>query len=77
MSAFPQTIENGALELAPHKVIFYLLELAGQLHSYYNKHKVITDDLTLSHARLSLIRALQGGLKNGLDIVGLGAPEKM
>jgi len=77
LSAFPRTIENSALELAPHKVIFYLLELAGQLHSYYNKHKVMTDDKALGHARLWLIRALQVVLKNGLDIVGLGAPEKM
>ncbi len=77
MSAFPQTIENSALELAPHKVIFYLLDLAGQLHSYYNKHKVMTDDQALCKARLYLIRALQIVLKNGLDIVGLTAPEKM
>jgi arginyl-tRNA synthetase len=77
MSAFPATIESGALELAPHKVIFYLMELAGQLHRYYNKHKVITDDIPLSRARLCLIKALQVVLKNGLDIVGLSAPKRM
>ncbi len=77
LSTFPATIENCALELAPHKIIFYLMELAGQLHSYYNKHKVITDDLPLSRARLCLIKALQGVLKNGLNMVGLSAPEKM
>lgn len=77
LSAFQKTIEASALELAPHKVIFYLLELAGQLHSYYNKHKVITDDVSLSRARLGLIKALQVVLKNGLDIVGISSPEKM
>lgn len=77
LSTFPATIENSALELAPHKVIFYLMELAGQLHSYYNKHKVITDDLPLSRARLYLIKTLQRVLKNGLEMVGLSAPEKM
>lgn len=77
MSSFPQTIESSALELAPHKVIFYLMELAGQLHSYYNKHKVMTDDQALCKARLYLIKALQVVLKNGLGIVGLSAPEKM
>lgn len=77
LSTFPATIENSALELAPHKVIFYLMELAGQLHSYYNKHKVITDDLPLSRARLCLIKTLQRVLKNGLGMVGLSAPEKM
>jgi arginyl-tRNA synthetase len=77
MSTFPTTIEGSALELAPHKVIFYLMDLAGQLHSYYNKHKVITDNLPLSRARLCMIRALQVVLKNGLDIVGLSAPSRM
>ncbi|TKB28002.1 arginine--tRNA ligase [Desulfopila sp. IMCC35006] len=77
MSTFPSTIEGSALELAPHKIIFYLMELAGQLHSYYNKHKVITDDLPLSRARLCMIKALQVVLKNGLDIVGLSAPQRM
>ncbi len=77
LSAFPATIESSALELAPHKVIFYLLELAGQLHSYYNRHKVITDDVALSQARLCLIRSILVVVKNGLDIVGISAPERM
>lgn len=77
MSQFPAMIENAALELAPHKVIFYLLDLAGQFHSFYNKHKVVGDDLALSRARLCLISALRQVFRNGLDIVGLTAPEKM
>lgn len=77
MSGFPQAMETAALDLAPHKIIFYLLELAGQLHSYYNKHKVLTDDVGLSAARLCLIRAVQVVLKNGLDMVGITAPERM
>ncbi|PID77271.1 MAG: arginine--tRNA ligase [Deltaproteobacteria bacterium] len=77
LSAFPEMIENAALELAPHKAIFYLLELAGQFHSYYNKHKVISEDLALSRARLCLVKAMQIVLRNGLYMVGLNAPEKM
>ncbi|PID75644.1 MAG: arginine--tRNA ligase [Deltaproteobacteria bacterium] len=77
VSGFPQIIETSALELAPHKVIFYLMELSAQLHSYYNKHKVLTDDLQLSRARLQLIYALQIVLKNALGIVGVTAPERM
>ncbi len=77
LSTFPATVESSALELAPHKIIFYLMELAGQLHSYYNKHKVISDNVPLSRARLFLIKALQVVLKNGLNMVGLSAPEKM
>ncbi|MGW8194193.1 MAG: arginine--tRNA ligase [Desulforhopalus sp.] len=77
ISTFPATIESSAVDLAPHKIIFYLLELAGQFHSYYNKHKVVGDDIELSRARLCLIKALQVVLKNGLDMVGLSAPERM
>jgi len=77
ISTFTATMESSALELAPHKVIYYLMDLASQLHSYYNKHKVLTDDLELCQARLWLVRALQVVLGNGLRMVGLTAPEKM
>ncbi|PHR30647.1 MAG: arginine--tRNA ligase [Desulfotalea sp.] len=77
MSSFPRVLENAALELAPHKVIFYLMELAGQLHSYYNKHKVLTENEPLSKARLCLIMALQVVVKNGLEMAGLSAPKQM
>lgn len=77
MSSFPAAIENAALELAPHKAIFYLMELAGQFHSYYNKHKVVTEDIELSSARLALVQALQTTLQNGLHLVGLSSPETM
>jgi len=77
MSTFPVMVENAALELAPHKAIFYLIELASQFHSYYNKHKVLTDNVPLSQARLCLIDALRVVVKNGLDMIGLSAPEKM
>ena len=77
MAAFPGMIEGAALELAPHRVIFYLIELAGQFHSYYNKHKVISDDIELSKARLVLIAALRIVFGNGLNFVGLSAPEQM
>jgi arginyl-tRNA synthetase len=77
ISTFPATVEGSALDLAPHRLIFFLLELAGQIHSYYNKHKVLSDDLPLSRARLSLVRALRLVLRNGLEMVGLSAPERM
>ncbi len=77
MAAFPGMIESAALDLAPHRVIFYLIELAGQFHSYYNKHKVISDDIPLTQARLALVGALRVVLANGLQFVGLSAPETM
>ena len=53
------------------------MELAGHFHSYYNKHKVITEDKELTRARLCLVEALRIVFSNGLNIVGLSAPEKM
>ena len=77
IAAFPGMIEGSALELAPHRVIFFLMELAGLFHSFYNKHKVLTDDAGLTQARLYLVDALRVVFRNGLQIVGLSAPEKM
>ena len=77
IAAFPGMIEGAALELAPHRVIFFLMELAGLFHSYYNKHKVLTEDAGLTQARLYLVDALRIVFRNGLQIVGLSAPEKM
>ena len=80
IAAFPAAIEDAAVGLAPHKVIFYLMELAGDWHSYYNKHKVIDPenvDISVSKARVCLITALQLVFKNGLEILGLTAPERM
>ena len=77
LASFPSVIEGAALDLAPHKVIFYLMELAGQFHSYYNKHKVLSEDSVLTQSRLCLVDALRIVFHNGLSFVGLTAPEKM
>ncbi len=77
MGAFPTLIEDCALALEPYRVIFYLMELAGQFHSYYNKHKVISEDHALSRSRLCLISGLRTVFGNGLIFLGLGAPETM
>ncbi len=77
MDEFPEMIEEAALALSPHRVIFFLMELAGQFHSYYNRHKVISDDIALSQSRLCLMEALQIVFHNGLHIVGLTAPQEM
>lgn len=80
IASFPAVIENAALDLAPHRAIFYLMELAGDWHSYYNKHKVIDPENVaqpLTDARLCLVRALAQVFKNGLELLGLSAPEKM
>jgi arginyl-tRNA synthetase len=77
MSLFPGLVERAALELEPHRLPFYLQNLAGQFHSYYNKHRVLSDDLELSHARLWFCEALKIIFGNGLGLIGVKAPETM
>ncbi|VAW40338.1 Arginyl-tRNA synthetase [hydrothermal vent metagenome] len=77
LADYPALVAGAAEGLAPHRIIFYLLDLAGLFHSYYNKHKVITDDPGLTAARLHLCRAMKIVFRNGLHLVGLNAPEKM
>jgi len=77
MADYPSLVAGAARDLAPHRIIFYLMDLAGFFHSYYNKHKVITDDGELTAARLCLCGAMKVVFRNGLHLVGLTAPEKM
>ena len=74
---YPALVAGAAVDLAPHRVIFYLLNLAGLFHGYYNKHKVIGDDPALTGARLCFCGALRTVLGNGLRLLGLAAPETM
>ncbi len=74
---FPEVIEDSAKSLSPHKVAYYLQELAAQFHVYYNKCRVVDDDKNLSAARLYLVKCVQIVLANGLQILGVSAPEKM
>lgn len=75
--SFPEVIEGAAAALEPHRLAFYLNELAGLFHSYYNKHKVISDDEALTKARLFLVKSIRTVLSNALSILGVSAPEKM
>jgi arginyl-tRNA synthetase len=77
LSEYPEIVANAATELAPHVIANYLKELASDLHSYYNEYKFLIDDESLKLARLSLIRATQQVLKNGLDLLGVEAIQKM
>jgi len=77
LAAYPELVESAALDLSPHRIIFFLMDLAGQFHSYYNSHLVISDDLELSQARLWFAEALRIVFHNGLRVVGLSAPETM
>jgi arginyl-tRNA synthetase len=70
-------LEDSVRELEPQRVVFYLLELAGEFHRYYNRYRVISDDPGLSHARLLLLRNVQRTIRRGLEILGIEAPIKM
>ncbi|OGP67330.1 MAG: arginine--tRNA ligase [Deltaproteobacteria bacterium RBG_16_44_11] len=77
MARFPEIIEGAARTLEPHRITFYLNELAGIFHSYYNKNKVISDNDALTAARLFLVKMVRLILQNALNILGVKAPEKM
>ena len=77
MAAYPELVRNAAADLAPHRIVFYLQELAGLFHSYYNKHRVISEDEELSLARLWFGKSLQAVFHNGLTLLGMSAPETM
>jgi arginyl-tRNA synthetase len=74
---YPMIFEGAVLSQEPHRITFYLQELAGLFHPYYNKFRVLTDDAKLSAARLALCEAIRMVIKDGLEILGLSAPEKM
>lgn len=74
---YPEVLENAARELAPHAIAFYLRELAAEFHSYYNGTRILVEDETVKQARLALSGAVRQVLANGLELLGVSAPEKM
>lgn len=74
---FPEVVQDSAQSLAPHKVAYYLQELAAQFHVYYNKCRVVDENKDISGARLYLITCAQTVLGNGLKLLGVSAPERM
>jgi len=77
LAKYPEMLTAAAKDFAPHDVTFYLRELAGNLHSYYDAERVLVDDETLKKARLALVAACAQVLHNGLAILGVSAPNKM
>ena len=77
LAEFPETVDNAARDYAPHAIAFYLKELAGEFHSYYNAERFLVDAAGLREARLALALAVRQVLRNGLAIIGVSAPESM
>jgi len=74
---YPMAFEGAVNALEPHRITFFLQELSGLFHSYYNKYRVIDSDIDLSRSRLALCEAIRIVLWDGLTILGISAPEKM
>jgi arginyl-tRNA synthetase len=77
ITRFPEVVEGAARTLEPHRLTFYLNDLAAIFHSYYNRNKVISEDGALTGARLFLVRSVLTVLKNALNMLGVSTPEKM
>ncbi len=74
---YPMVFEGAVSAHEPHRITFYIQELAGIFHPYYNKHRIVTEDIPLTAARLALCDAVSIVLREGLEILGMKAPEKM
>ncbi|MDP2840108.1 MAG: arginine--tRNA ligase, partial [Syntrophales bacterium] len=77
ITRFPEVVEGAARTLEPHRLTFYLNDLAALFHSYYKSNKVISEDGALTGARLFLVRSVLTVLKNALNMLGVSRPEKM
>ncbi len=77
LSRYPEVLETAALNHEPHQLAHYLRDLANEFHTYYNAHQFLVDDAKLRDARLSLILAVKQVISNGLQLLGVSAPEAM
>jgi len=77
LARYPEVVEGAALNEEPHQVVHYLRELANGLHTYYNAQQFLVEDTQLRDARIKLILATREVLRNGLNLLGVSAPEVM
>jgi arginyl-tRNA synthetase len=77
LADFPDMTAEAADALEPHRVAFYLMELAELFHAYYHDNRVLIDDPVVKKARLYFVEAVRQVVANGLEILGVSAPERM
>ncbi len=77
MARYPEIVRCSAEYMEPHRITYYLMNLAAAFHAYYNKHRVLTDETELTLGRLYLVLAIKKIIRNGLSLLGVSAPEKM
>lgn len=77
LARYPETVVGAAQNCEPHRIVYYLQEIAGQFHSYYNRQRVLVEDSATTQARLYLIDGVRTVLANALNLLGVDAPERM
>ncbi len=77
LAKYPEVVESSAMNEEPHQLTHYVRDLANDFHTYYNTHKFLIEDTALRDARMKLILATRQVLRNGLNLLGVSAPEKM
>lgn len=77
ISRYPEIVETAARNLEPHLLAIHLTELANAFHTWYHAQKFLVDETDIRNARVSLAEAAGQVIRNGLDLLGVSAPEKM
>lgn len=77
LASFPEVVARAATTTEPQQIANYLRDLAGEFHAWYNGHKVLVEDAELRAARFALATAVGRVIANGLDLLGVSAPEEM
>ncbi|BCA80419.1 arginine--tRNA ligase [Desulfuromonas sp. AOP6] len=77
LARYPEIVLGAARHYEPHRITFYLQELASQFHSYYNRQRILSEDAETSRARLYLVNSVRIVFANALNLIGVSAPEQM
>jgi arginyl-tRNA synthetase len=77
LARYPDVLSASSENFAPHDISFYLRDLAGAYHSYYDAERILVEDVNVKNARLALVAATAQVIRNGLSVLGVGAPTQM
>jgi arginyl-tRNA synthetase len=77
LARYPDAVVVAAQNCEPHRIVYYLQDLAAQFHSYYNRQRVLVEDAITTQARLYLLNGVRIVLANALNLLGVDAPERM
>lgn len=77
LSKYPEILQSAATQYEPHQLVYYLKELANDFHGFYDTHKIFGEENSVLMARLALCCAVRQVIYNGLELLGVSAPESM